>query len=287
MQIILNELSLEKKFTDLTDFLKHLREILAIYKLGIKGLEIYKQSTLYDIVIFGDVKFLDVLRNRQYSRSDEIQRYKRAMDQMISHEPFWDLDMRHSDLDKYNCDYTEKKGFYGIAEACERDKVVLSFNCEEFFECQSINVIKNGVENLDVVNIYSQAYLIEYMKDEDLINPLLYCKIKYKESNLCFDKIDENESFNKLTKVETSIFLNIFEQFSKMEWSQITSSDGLRYKPYSPSNEKESWFKGTSFESKNISKFRVNQKFRCFGYREQDKFYVLRFETDHKISDNG
>lgn len=36
-----------------------------------------------------------------------------------------------------------------------------------------------------------------------------------------------------------------------------------------------------------IYKFRCKNPKRCFGYRKNDVFHVLRMERDHKISDNG
>ncbi|MFJ7663904.1 MAG6450 family protein [Lysinibacillus sp. NPDC097162] len=287
MQLIINEISIENKFLDLTDFLTHLKEILLIYKLDIEDLEIYKPSYLYEVVLFDEVKFWDILRDRQYSRDDVIRRYKILLNNMINKDPYWDLDMKHNILDEYNCEFTPKKYNYGIAEACERDKVVLSFSCEEFLKCEIINVTKNGNTTLDIVNICSKDTLLEHMKEADKINPLSYCKLKFQGSNICFDEIDEVYGFELLDKENVEIFIAAFNQFSQMNWQQISSSDGLRFKPYSPSKEKESWFYGTPHQAKNIFKFRVTQKFRCFGYREDGVFYVLRFEVDHKISDEG
>ncbi len=71
-----------------------------------------------------------------------------------------------------------------------------------------------------------------------------------------------------------------------MSWNDISISDGLDYKEYSP-NKENNWFKNTKFSDKKIYKFRVTQKYRCFGYRELDTFYVLMFDIEHKISDKG
>ena len=38
---------------------------------------------------------------------------------------------------------------------------------------------------------------------------------------------------------------------------------------------------------KQIMKFRINDKMRCFGYRKKDYFRLLRIERDHKISNKG
>lgn len=34
-------------------------------------------------------------------------------------------------------------------------------------------------------------------------------------------------------------------------------------------------------------KFRFSKVLRCYGYRKEDKFKVLRLERDHSISDKG
>lgn len=287
MQLIINEISIEKKFLDLTDFLTHLKEIISVYKLEIEGLEIYKPSYLYDVILFDEIKFWDVLTDKRYSRDDMIRRYKVLLDNMVSKDPYWDLDMKHNTSDEYDCEFTSKKFNYGIAEACERDKVILSFSCEEFLKCEIINVNKNGSTLIDIVNICSKDRLLEHMKITDEIKSLDYCKLKFQNTNLSFDEINEEYGFELLDKENTEIFIATFNQFSQMSWQQITSSNGLRFKPYSPSKENESWFYGTPHQTKKIFKFRVTQKFRCFGYRKEDVFYILRFELSHKISDEG
>lgn len=34
-------------------------------------------------------------------------------------------------------------------------------------------------------------------------------------------------------------------------------------------------------------KFRFSDVMRCFGYRKDDRFRVLRLERNHTVSDNG
>ena len=43
----------------------------------------------------------------------------------------------------------------------------------------------------------------------------------------------------------------------------------------------------TELWAKGIHKFRVSQEIRCFGYREGDKFHLLRIDLDHVLSDKG
>lgn len=43
----------------------------------------------------------------------------------------------------------------------------------------------------------------------------------------------------------------------------------------------------TTIEDTQLVEFRCKNPKRCFGYRKNDVFHVLRMERDHKISDNG
>ncbi|MYL54191.1 hypothetical protein GLW08_12670 [Pontibacillus yanchengensis] len=80
--------------------------------------------------------------------------------------------------------------------------------------------------------------------------------------------------------------MSTFEYFNDSTWSDIFQNNSLDYKLYQPSKEND-WFKESKFSNKKIYKFRTSQKYRCFGFRENDTFYVLRFDTTHEISDNG
>lgn len=40
-------------------------------------------------------------------------------------------------------------------------------------------------------------------------------------------------------------------------------------------------------KGKTIMKFRFSSVLRCFGYRKDNRFRILRIERDHKISDHG
>lgn len=284
MNIILNELSIENKFSDLNNFLNHLKKVIEIYKLRIEQLQILKPSNLYQISLFDSVTFQDILTNRTYSMDDAVRKYKSIIGNMIQSEPFWDMEKAHSSSDIYLCDYTEKQFDYGIAEACERDKMILSLGCEEFLDCESVIVKKNYNEELNVVNILSKDELLQILLEAVEISPLFYCKQKFKNTNISFDEINQGYGFESLDPQEISVFISAFEQFSAMSWEQIHTSIGLDYKEYQYSGD--SWFKDTSYEKLEIKKFRVSKKFRCFGYRREGVFYVLRFERDHKISDS-
>ncbi|MEC0902572.1 MULTISPECIES: hypothetical protein [Bacillus cereus group] len=285
MKVILNEISIENRFLNLNDFLSKLKDIVAIYTLNIQELEILKPSNLYSINLFDNIPLQTLLFDKRFNRNDEIRRLKSILSNLIQEEPFWDASPLHQISDQYKCDFTTKLHSYGIAEACEREQYILSFCTDEFINCEIISVEKNADEILEVKNIWSKKYLLDELLEKGSIDYLTYCKNRLKKTNLLFDELEEDYGFKTLNAEQSRLFINKFKEFSKMNWDQISQSSGLRYKEYSPSGI--SWFKGTRYEFEKIMKFRINDKYRCFGYRCGDNFKVLRFETDHKISDNG
>ncbi|MEA1956038.1 MAG: hypothetical protein U9N02_06050, partial [Campylobacterota bacterium] len=66
-------------------------------------------------------------------------------------------------------------------------------------------------------------------------------------------------------------------------------SDGLEYKQYNKPKKLKTkgWFRNGLYKNIDIYKFRVTQEYRCFGFRKDNRFYVLRFEINHEISNNG
>ena len=70
-------------------------------------------------------------------------------------------------------------------------------------------------------------------------------------------------------------------------WKGYAMSAQYYYKSYEPASKSDNWFRGAKYDGLDIYKFRCKNPKRCFGYRKNDVFHVLRMERDHKISDNG
>lgn len=137
--------------------------------------------------------------------------------------------------------------------------------------------LENTKEILDDLEIYIESLEVK---------PLEYCLRKFKDGNLNFTLLDDSYGFNILNSSQEKDFLSTFKKFSQMNWIDIIKSSankkGLNYKSYDGD-----WFKNTIYSDINIFKFRTSQKYRCFGYRKDNEFFILRFEIDHRISDNG
>jgi hypothetical protein len=281
MDILVNELSLDSQFRSEEEFLDNFDSVLKIIKIiELLNFSLLKEYRLFDKNITPSFKLIDFTK----SKTDEARKFKSFLLKLSQNPPYWNNNQQHdcSNVYEYNgeniCDTS-------LAESCERDKIVLSFKHNDFNNL-SCNILKNE-ESIKLFNIIDTTNFLNHLLKNSEISCLEYCQNKFKDSKLNFDYINSGYGFDSLdTPQQKQEFIEAFELFDRTDWSNILASVGLEYKQYSPSKS-NNWFKSTEFENCNIYKFRVTQKYRCFGYRESDVFYILRFEIDHKISDNG
>ena len=176
---------------------------------------------------------------------------------------------------------------YVLNGASEDEKVILSFLHKDY-ENKELEIIKNKEECLSVISVYSYDYLEEYLwknKETDIYD---YLKARYIDRRLDFSKFEKEYGFLDFSQSEIEDCIEAFDRFEEAEgWDEIVRDRTLNFKRYSPASNKDDWFRKSEFKDKKIYKFRCKNTKRCFGYREGEKFYVLRMERDHKISDNG
>lgn len=277
MQIIINELSLSGQFNNKEDFLANLEKLLPIIKL-INNLDfiLLKNDLFFNSQITTD-KTLHNILTLPHLRDSRVRKIKSYLLRIANNPPYWESDPAHNcehDTYIYNSiDICNK----GLAEASQRDKLILSFEHNDFNN-EKLQIKKNN-NNIDIVNILSKDILLDSLYQNNTIDALVFCKHKFSDSNLNFEELEPKYGFNKLDSIQAGKFISTFDNFSASSWTDISNSDGLGYKLYNGD-----WFVR---DYPPIYKFRVSKKYRCFGYRIEDIFHVLRFETDHKISDKG
>lgn len=274
MEIIINELSLSGQFNNKDDFLDNLKKILPIIQL-IENLRLVllKNHLFFSSQITPNEKLNEIL----YSQDSRVRRIKSYLSKLANDPPYWEYTQKHScqhDTYTYNSiDICNRS----LAEASQRDKLILSFKHDDY-DNEKLQIKKND-NNIDIVNILSKDILLDSLYKNNTINALVFCKHKFSNSNLNFEKLEENYGFNQLNNIQIKAFIGAFNVFSALSWTDINNSDGLEYKSYHGD-----WFRGNY---PTIHKFRASNKYRCFGYRKEDIFYILRFEINHKVSDGG
>lgn len=285
-KVYLNEMSLNGQFDDMDQFLDETMPLLRCLKyMADQKIVVSKLSTLYDCKITQDKKLHDL----RGVTNDKARKLKRLLLCMTDNPPFWDLeDVLKQDIESRYILGSTDVTTTSIAEAAEDEKMILSF-LDNDYKDKELEVIKNPEKkHFHVMSIYSCEYLVECLWKDKEIDIYDYLEIKYSKKRLDFSKLEKQYGFSDFSKIEIEDCLEAFDRFEKAEdWEEIISDRKLKYKRYSPSSKDDDWFQTSEYQDKSIYKFRCKNPKRCYGYREDDKFYVLRMERDHKISDNG
>ncbi|GAQ19126.1 hypothetical protein OPHB3_3085 [Oceanobacillus picturae] len=286
MNVILNEFSLEEQFDSPETFLESLKSIIKVqHIMDVCSFTLLKHQELYNYKVTENRTLHEILIDKRISTGNEGRKFKIFLKKLMSDPPFWQDNQRHLNSDRYICDYTHEVSGYSLAEACERDKIVLSFDCGNFREAGLI-IKKNG-QPISLLNINDPKVFADYLLEMKKIGYHEFCNTRFENQNISFSKLESSYDFNMLEEEEANTFISTFKYFSEMTWDEIQQSNGLEFKKYQPASRKDDWFANSSYEDKQIFKFRTSQKYRCFGYREGNVFFVLRFEVDHLVSDKG
>ncbi len=195
----------------------------------------------------------------------------------LTKEPFWDYDSKQDTNSIYLFDGADICGS-SPAEACERDKVVVSF-VSSSASLDPLNIIRNGI-NVPLLNLTCSGSLTKHLWVNNQISFESYLKARFSGGKLDFSKGDAKMGFSGIQAAEQSLFIDTFRKFEELTWDQIPTDRGLGYKEYHGSI-------GMSYRGIKTYKFRASEKIRCHGYREKDSFVVIGFEIDHKLSDRG
>jgi hypothetical protein len=201
MEILINELSLERQFADVEHFINDaLIPFISILKEFDTSKDmLLKKQDFWDIKITTSQNLHYVLTQK----SDEATRFKSAISSLIS-EPFWESSQKHNTADVYEYN---KKNLFGtsLAESCERDKIVISFIHSNYSK-PKLEVIKNH-NSIVIDNLCVKEHYIEIAYNRGQID-----KSKYFERKLAFGKIalldDESqfENTGKISKQGTPVY---------------------------------------------------------------------------------
>lgn len=244
--------------------------------------EIRKIADFYKCQVTAEQKLGDL---KQYPKNDELTRLRIALDKEIRTKPHWDWQPAHDYGMSYWMDGVDMAAT-AVAEAVERKESLLSFD-SEIYSDRRLMVEWNGEEH-HVVSVYRPSYFVECFGEQLGINRDECLRARYAGTRLDCSKLEKEYGAERLEKEEYRLLLGTLDKFVKHEsWESIGLDDGLEYKKYVPSSSEEDWFHHSVYCDKTIMKFRFSSKMRCFGYRNGERFRLLRIERDHKKSNKG
>lgn len=221
MGVIINDFSLDGQFKDVDEFLDSLSSLTlpmldVLQNLRINILSSYNS---YNMLVTKDKNLYDMMAIKG---SGEIRKLKRKLQELLFDDPFWDADIK-SIYEIYECDYTNKKSAYCLAEAIERNFPVISFEHSKFKE--SCIEIKKNNEIESVKNLFNQESMLQILREERVITHLKYFVLKYSMDESFGLRYGKNY-FDELVEVAT---LSIDDQshiISDMEQLIIRQSSG-------------------------------------------------------------
>lgn len=175
MGVIINEFSLDGQFNDIDDFLDSLNDstLPMLDRLKELRINILSSYNSYALLVTKDKSLHDMMTIRS---SAEIGKFKRKLQELLYDDPFWDTDMK-STSGIYECDYTEERSGYCLAEAIERNFPVLSFEHIKFKE-KLIEIKKNSEINY-IKNLFDEDIMLQIFRFDRKISHLEYIIFKY------------------------------------------------------------------------------------------------------------
>jgi hypothetical protein len=220
MDVLLNELSLEGQYPNTEVFLQTgLMSVIGVLReMQSFDTTLLKKSDVWSRMVTQGQTLHSLLTGPLSRSADEIRRLKISIAN-LQNDPYWDDDSRQPQDTSYIFNGQSIVGT-SPAEACERERIILSF-LSSAFSVNPFCVIRNNLP----IKLYNR-------------------------------------------------------KFEQLDWNQIHIDKGLDYKEFQNTL-------GAAYSGKRTYKFRTSRKFRCHGYRQNERFVVIGFETDHDLSDRG
>lgn len=182
MEILLNESSLTAQYNSTEDFIETgVLRILPVFKSLSQEDLIFKKHSFYDNRVTQNKTIHDVLAGAESRTHDELRKFKVYLNHFFE-DPYWEDSPKHNPDIEYLHNGTNVSGT-SIAEACERDKVIISFTHPDFLNT-TLDISKEN-EIIPIDNLLEQCNYSTLKINRGLIQVFALDDIKrFSRSNL-------------------------------------------------------------------------------------------------------
>ena len=171
MDILLNELSLSGQYDSREIFVEEilptligvLDEIQELFKATI-----YKNQQFYSSKVTKTDTIHDILVGNLSRQYPGLRKIKRQFFSPLFAEPYWEGTRKHSENYSYTYEGNDICN-HSVAEACERDKVIVSFKKSELFREETLSILKNGNEQIDIDNLFNAGQYSNVLHQRGII----------------------------------------------------------------------------------------------------------------------
>lgn len=172
MDILLNESSLTGQYASIEKFLEEILPTLIGVLDEIQELSdatIYKSQQFWSSRVTGSYTIHEILVGG--SRQDpSIRKFKKQLHSILFAEPYWESTRKHLKGDNYTYRGNEFCN-HSVAEACERDKIIISFSDSKLFQAETLSILKNGNDQIDIDNLFNAGHYSNVLHQRGIIYP--------------------------------------------------------------------------------------------------------------------
>lgn len=167
MEILINELSLHGQFATADIFISTaLKPLLSLLQQYDSNRDLLlKKYDLWAANVTPTISLRDIFKGSYSRTNDEIRRAKSQLANLIDN-PYWEDNRRHNHPDIYK--FNSINIFdSSIAESCERDKVIISFKCDQF-DHKTFVVDKNSC-SIIIDNLVDHTHLYNLVRARGIV----------------------------------------------------------------------------------------------------------------------
>lgn len=160
VDILLNELSLSGQCNSREEFIEKILpsfiEVLDEIQ-SIPDATIYKKEDFWLSKVTNTDTIYDILTGNLSRQYPSIRKFKRQLLSTLFAKPYWEKTRKHSPKDSYTyggnniCNHS-------VAEACERDKIIVSFKDSDLFQAAILHILKNNSKQIIIDNLFNAGH---------------------------------------------------------------------------------------------------------------------------------
>lgn len=168
----MNELSLSGQYASREIFVEEILPTLIGVLDEIQELSdatIYKSQQFWSSRVTGSYTIHEILVGGS-KQDPSIRKFKTQLLSILFAEPYWEPTRKHLEGDSYTYKGNNVCN-HSVAEACERDKIIISFSDRKLFQAETLSILKNGNDQIDIDNLFNAGHYSNVLHQRGIIYP--------------------------------------------------------------------------------------------------------------------
>lgn len=170
MDILLNELSLSGQYASREIFVEEILPTLIGVLDEVQNLSkatIYKNQQFHSSRVTETDTIHDILVGNLSRQYPSIRKFKTQLHSILF-EPYWEPTRKHLEGDSYTYKGNNVCN-HSVAEAFERDKIIVSFRDSELFQEETLSILKNDTEKMVIDNLFNAGHYSNVLHQRGII----------------------------------------------------------------------------------------------------------------------